>query len=149
MYLMPSQKVVVEQCGFGMLGHRLEGEQALSTSSPGILLIFLASVPTEASMWVRGWGSADVLCWPGLGGWCFTHSMSLGTAGLGGDVGTGISGMVCAQREIGRLLAEQLLCPLRAQGLQEAACESRIFRQVTAREVPHLHYFSSLPQLFK
>lgn len=71
--------------------------------------------------------------------------MSLGTAGLGGDIGIGISGVVCAQEGIGVCL---LCCSLQAQGLQEAACESPVFRQITMREVPHLHYFSSLPWLF-
>lgn len=42
MYLMLSEKVVVEQHRFGMLGHRLEGEQALSTSTRCVLRVFLA-----------------------------------------------------------------------------------------------------------
>lgn len=54
---------------------------------------------------------------------------------------------VCT-RGSGGLFAELLRCPLGAQGLQEAACEPPIFRQVTMREVPHLHYSFSLPRLF-
>lgn len=99
MYLMLSQKVVLAQFRFGMLGQRLEGEQALSTSSPWVLGLFVAWVPADAAAWVRGWGSADVLC--------FTHCMSLGTAGLGRDIGIGISGMACAHEGIGGLFAEQ------------------------------------------
>lgn len=39
-----------------------------------------------------------------LVGWCFTHSMSLGTAGPGEDIGIGISGMMCAHEGMGGLL---------------------------------------------
>lgn len=65
---MLSQKVVFEQWRFGVLGPRLESEQALTTSSPCVLHVSLARVPAEAAVQVRGWGFADVLCWPGLGG---------------------------------------------------------------------------------
>lgn len=71
------------------------------------------------------------LCWRAVlawVGWWFTHSMSLGTAGLGEDIGIGVSGMVCAHDGIGGLFAERLHYPLRAQGLQEATCESPIFK---------------------
>lgn len=56
------------------------------------------SSPCRGSSAGQGLG----LCWRAVLawlGWCFTQSMSLGTAGLGGDIG--ISGMVCAHKGIG------------------------------------------------
>lgn len=135
MYLMLSQKVVLTQFRFGMLGQRLEGEQALSTSSPWVLGLFVAWVPAEAAVWVRGWGSADVLC-------CVLHIAcplaqqdSVGTLELE-SLGDG----VCTRGNRGTV------CRAGQQGLQEAPWEFPIFRQVIAREVLHLRYFSSLPR---
>lgn len=98
---MFSQKVVLEECRFGMLGQRLEGEQALTTSSPCVLCVSLAAVPAEAAPWVRGWGCADVSA--GLG-WVVFHTFPVPWhSRIGGD--TGIPGMVCTHEGTGGLFA--------------------------------------------